>query len=104
MEKIGFTAADYAKRHHGAILEPNQGKNPACNNQYSLQKILKRVDLAELNPGQRQKIMANSNNSNGISRKDYIFSISIIGLFFFIFGFVTWLNGYSYLFSEQPVN
>ena len=28
-----------------------------------------------------------------ISRKEYIFSISIIGLFFFIFGFVTWLNG-----------
>jgi FHS family L-fucose permease-like MFS transporter len=37
--------------------------------------------------------MANSNSSNGISRKDYIFSITIIGLFFFIFGFVTWLNG-----------
>ncbi len=28
-----------------------------------------------------------------ISRKDYIFSVTIIGLFFFIFGFVTWLNG-----------
>ena len=26
-------------------------------------------------------------------RKDYIFSISIIGVLFFIFGFVTWLNG-----------
>ena len=37
--------------------------------------------------------MTTSNSSNGISRKDYIFSISIIGLFFFIFGFVTWLNG-----------
>jgi glucose/galactose transporter len=37
--------------------------------------------------------MANETSSNGISRKDYIFSISIIGLFFFIFGFVTWLNG-----------
>lgn len=37
--------------------------------------------------------MANSTTSNGISRKDYIFSISIIGIFFFIFGFVTWLNG-----------
>lgn len=35
--------------------------------------------------------MANSTSSS-ISRKDYIFSISIIGLFFFIFGFVTWLN------------
>ncbi len=37
--------------------------------------------------------MANETSANGISRKDYIFSISIIGLFFFIFGFVTWLNG-----------
>lgn len=37
--------------------------------------------------------MTNTTSSNGISRKDYIFSISIIGLFFFIFGFVTWLNG-----------
>ncbi len=37
--------------------------------------------------------MTNNNSSNGISRKDYIFSITIIGLFFFIFGFVTWLNG-----------
>lgn len=37
--------------------------------------------------------MANTSASNGISRKDYIFSITIIGLFFFIFGFVTWLNG-----------
>jgi glucose/galactose transporter len=37
--------------------------------------------------------MANSNSFNGISRKNYIFSITIIGLFFFIFGFVTWLNG-----------
>ncbi|NJN26645.1 MAG: sugar MFS transporter [Cyclobacteriaceae bacterium] len=31
--------------------------------------------------------------SNQISKKDYIFSVAIIGLFFFIFGFVTWLNG-----------
>jgi len=37
--------------------------------------------------------MTNHNSSTGISRKDYIFSVSIIGLFFFIFGFVTWLNG-----------
>lgn len=36
--------------------------------------------------------MATNTASNGISRKDYIFSISVIGLFFFIFGFVTWLN------------
>ena len=26
-------------------------------------------------------------------RKSYIISITIIGIFFFIFGFVTWLNG-----------
>jgi len=37
--------------------------------------------------------MTNTTSSDGISRKDYIFSIIIIGLFFFIFGFVTWLNG-----------
>ena len=37
--------------------------------------------------------MTTKNSSNGINRKDYIFSITIIGLFFFIFGFVTWLNG-----------
>jgi FHS family L-fucose permease-like MFS transporter len=37
--------------------------------------------------------MTTTNSSTSISRKDYIFSISIIGLFFFIFGFVTWLNG-----------
>jgi glucose/galactose transporter len=36
--------------------------------------------------------MATTASSNGISRKDYIFSISVIGIFFFIFGFVTWLN------------
>ena len=37
--------------------------------------------------------MTTTNSSTSISRKDYIFSIFIIGLFFFIFGFVTWLNG-----------
>ena len=37
--------------------------------------------------------MTTNISSNQISRKDYIFSITIIGLFFFIFGFVTWLNG-----------
>ena len=36
--------------------------------------------------------MANSNSPEEISRKDYIFSITTIGFFFFIFGFVTWLN------------
>ncbi|HBC80085.1 MAG TPA: glucose/galactose MFS transporter [Bacteroidales bacterium] len=37
--------------------------------------------------------MATSTSSSDISRKDYVFAITIIGLFFFIFGFVTWLNG-----------
>ncbi|HUX57895.1 MAG TPA: sugar MFS transporter [Bacteroidales bacterium] len=37
--------------------------------------------------------MTTNNSSTGISRKDYVFSIAIIGLFFFIFGFITWLNG-----------
>lgn len=37
--------------------------------------------------------MTTSTASTAISKKDYVFSISIIGLFFFIFGFVTWLNG-----------
>ena len=31
--------------------------------------------------------------SAAISKKDYYFSITVIGVFFFIFGFVTWLNG-----------
>jgi len=42
---------------------------------------------------EKQVAMTNTISSNGISRKNYIFSITIIGLFFFIFGFVTWLNG-----------
>ncbi|MCE5346549.1 MAG: sugar MFS transporter [Bacteroidales bacterium] len=37
--------------------------------------------------------MTTNSSSNAISRKDYILSITIIGMFFFIFGFVTWLNG-----------
>ena len=37
--------------------------------------------------------MTTSASTNSLSKKDYIFSVSIIGLFFFIFGFVTWLNG-----------
>ncbi len=36
--------------------------------------------------------MTNNTTSSSISRKDYIFSITVIGLLFFIFGFVTWLN------------
>lgn len=32
-------------------------------------------------------------NKTNLNRKDYILSILIIGSFFFIFGFVTWLNG-----------
>lgn len=31
--------------------------------------------------------------ANAGNKKDYILSITIIGVFFFIFGFVTWLNG-----------
>jgi fucose permease len=38
-------------------------------------------------------VNVNSTVFNSIDRKDYLFAISIIGLFFFIFGFVTWLNG-----------
>jgi len=37
--------------------------------------------------------MTTTSSSTSISRKDYVFSIAIIGLFFFLFGFVTWLNG-----------
>jgi FHS family L-fucose permease-like MFS transporter len=37
--------------------------------------------------------MTTSSTTSAISKKDYIFSVAIIGLFFFIFGFVTWLNG-----------
>jgi len=38
-----------------AILEPNRGKNPACNNQYRLQEILKRVDLEAKTEDKRPK-------------------------------------------------
>jgi len=34
-----------------------------------------------------------STNNTTMSRSNYVFSISIIGILFFIFGFVTWLNG-----------
>jgi MFS transporter, FHS family, L-fucose permease len=37
--------------------------------------------------------MASIPQASVISKKDYFFSISVIGIFFFIFGFVTWLNG-----------
>lgn len=37
--------------------------------------------------------MTTSSSSTAISKKDYYFSITVIGVFFFIFGFVTWLNG-----------
>jgi len=37
--------------------------------------------------------MTNNGTSNEISKKEYIFAISVIGIFFFLFGFVTWLNG-----------
>jgi fucose permease len=38
------------------------------------------------------KNMTNGTTSTSISRRDYIFSITVIGILFFIFGFVTWLN------------
>jgi MFS transporter, FHS family, L-fucose permease len=37
--------------------------------------------------------MTQNSSAAAISKKDYIFSITIIGVFFFVFGFVTWLNG-----------
>jgi FHS family L-fucose permease-like MFS transporter len=37
--------------------------------------------------------MTDTNTSTAINKKDYFFSITVIGVFFFIFGFVTWLNG-----------
>lgn len=37
--------------------------------------------------------MTTTTSSSAISKKDYFFSITVIGVFFFIFGFVTWLNG-----------
>ncbi len=35
----------------------------------------------------------NNNSQNSLNNKGYIMSITIIGILFFIFGFVTWLNG-----------
>lgn len=37
--------------------------------------------------------MTTTSTSGAISKKDYIFAIAVIGIFFFLFGFVTWLNG-----------
>jgi len=37
--------------------------------------------------------MTNNATSNALSKKEYIFAVSVIGIFFFLFGFVTWLNG-----------
>ena len=37
--------------------------------------------------------MTNNGISNSLSKKEYIFAVSVIGIFFFLFGFVTWLNG-----------
>ena len=39
------------------------------------------------------KIMNSSTSANAINSRNYIISISIIGALYFIFGFVTWLNG-----------
>jgi glucose/galactose transporter len=37
--------------------------------------------------------MTDNTTSKGLNQSKYILSISVIGLLFFIFGFVTWLNG-----------
>lgn len=37
--------------------------------------------------------MTTTSTTGAISKKDYVFAISVIGVFFFLFGFVTWLNG-----------
>jgi glucose/galactose transporter len=37
--------------------------------------------------------MTDNISTGGLSKSNYLISISIIGLLFFIFGFVTWLNG-----------
>ena len=37
--------------------------------------------------------MTTTSTPGAISKKDYIFGITVIGVFFFLFGFVTWLNG-----------
>lgn len=57
--------------------------------------MLKKIsfEIFRLSSKVKTHIMTNNTATNGISRKDYVFSITIIGLFFFIFGFVTWLNG-----------
>lgn len=36
--------------------------------------------------------MTQKTSNGALSMKDYVFSLSIIGVFYFIFGFVTWLN------------
>lgn len=38
-------------------------------------------------------VNSNAKSNSGQNKRTYILSISIIGLLFFIFGFVTWLNG-----------
>ena len=37
--------------------------------------------------------MTTNVTSGSLSKKEYIFAVSVIGIFFFLFGFVTWLNG-----------
>jgi glucose/galactose transporter len=37
--------------------------------------------------------MTDNSNAGVLSKSNYLLSISVIGLLFFIFGFVTWLNG-----------
>ena len=44
--------------------------------------------------------MSNGTSSSSLSRKDYILSITVIGILFFVFGFVTWLNSILILFFK----
>lgn len=37
--------------------------------------------------------MTQTTETAPMSRKDYVISLTVIGIFYFIFGFVTWLNG-----------
>jgi MFS transporter, FHS family, L-fucose permease len=37
--------------------------------------------------------MAQESSTGALNRKNYVFALLIIGIFYFIFGFVTWLNG-----------
>jgi MFS transporter, FHS family, L-fucose permease len=44
--------------------------------------------------------MSMNSQTEGLSKRSYIFSLTIIGIFYFIFGFVTWLNSTLILFLK----